>query len=117
VAEILFAASPPIGHVALLLSVARALVNRGDDVTFLTSARHADKIRAIGAIPHPLPYGGDYDDSSFDADLPGKGVFGRMRNRALNVVTHEVTLDPSHQACECCSCQQCSNGTSPSWRS
>jgi MGT family glycosyltransferase len=72
VAEILFAASPPIGHVAPLLSVARALVDRGDDVTFLTSARHADKIRAIGAIPHPLPYGGDYDDSSFDADLPGR---------------------------------------------
>jgi MGT family glycosyltransferase len=72
VAEILFAASPPIGHVAPLLSVARALVDRGDDVTFLTSARHADKIRAIGAIPHPLQYGGDYDDSSFDADLPGR---------------------------------------------
>ena len=189
VAEILFAASPPIGHVAPLLSVARGLVNRGDDVTFLTSARHADKIRAIGAIPHPLPYGADYDDSSFDADLPGRaetsgvarvnfdvkhifirplphqaaaleevmaahhfdaivadafflgilpmllgkstsrppilaysttplfltsrdtapggpgllpgtGVFGRLRNRALNVVTQKVTLRSSHQAAD-----------------
>jgi len=189
VAEILFAANPPIGHVAPLLTVARALVNRGDDVTFLTSARYADTIRAIGAIPHPLPYGADYDDSSLDADLPGRaetsgvarvnfdikhifirplphqaaalqevmaahrfdaivadafflgilpmllgertsrppvlaysttplfltsrdtapggpgllpgtGVFGRLRNRALNVMTHKVTLRSSHQAAE-----------------
>ena len=188
-AEILFAANPPIGHVAPLLTVARALVNRGDDVTFLTSARYADTIRAIGAIPHPLPYGADYDDSSLDADLPGRaetsgvarvnfdikhifirplphqaaalqeamaahrfdaivadafflgilpmllgertsrppvlaysttplfltsrdtapggpgllpgtGVFGRLRNRALNVMTHKVTLRSSHQAAE-----------------
>lgn len=189
VAEILFAASPPIGHVGPLLTAARALVSRGDDVTFLTSARHADKIRAIGAIPHPLPYGADYDDSSLDADLPGrtetsgvarinfdithlfirpmphqaaaleelmdahrfdaivadafflgilpmlldkraarppilaysttplllssrdtapggpgllpgKGAFGRIRNRVLNVLTHEITLRPSHQAAD-----------------
>jgi MGT family glycosyltransferase len=72
VAEILIAACPPVGHVAPLLNVARGLVSRGDDVTFLTSARHADKILAVGAIPHPLPYGADYDDSSFDADLPGR---------------------------------------------
>ncbi|MET0451114.1 MAG: nucleotide disphospho-sugar-binding domain-containing protein [Mycobacterium sp.] len=71
-AEILIAACPPVGHVAPLLNVARGLVSRGHDVTFLTSARHADKVRAAGANPHPLPYGADYDDSSFDADLPGR---------------------------------------------
>jgi MGT family glycosyltransferase len=71
VAEILIAACPPVGHVAPLLNVARGLVARGHDVTFLTSARHADKIRATGATPHPLPFGADYDDSSFD-ELPGR---------------------------------------------
>ena len=71
-AEILIAACPPIGHVAPLLNVARGLVNRGDDVSFLTSARHAGKVRAAGATPHPLPVGADYDDSSLDADLPGR---------------------------------------------
>ena len=40
-ADILIAACPPIGHVAPLLNVARGLVIRGHDVTFLTSARHA----------------------------------------------------------------------------
>ncbi|TPG37272.1 glycosyltransferase [Mycolicibacterium hodleri] len=70
--EILIAACPPIGHVAPLLNVARDLVVRGHDVTFLTSARHADKVRATGATLHPLPYGADFDDTSLDADLPGR---------------------------------------------
>jgi MGT family glycosyltransferase len=72
VAELLIAACPPVGHVAPLLNVARGLVNSGHDVTFLTSARHAGKVRAAGATPHPLPYGADYDDSTFDAELPGR---------------------------------------------
>ena len=70
--EILIASCPPVGHVAPLLNVARRLVARGDRVTFLTSARHADRIRAVGAEPRPLPLGADYDDSTFDADLPGR---------------------------------------------
>ena len=71
-AEILIAACPPIGHVGPLLNVARGLVNRGDRVTFLTAARHADAIRATGAHAHPLPYAADYDGSSFDEDFPGR---------------------------------------------
>ena len=70
--EILIASCPPVGHIAPLLNVARGLVARGDRVTVLTSARHAAKIRAVGADPRPLPYGADYDDSSFDANLPGR---------------------------------------------
>ena len=71
-AEILIAACPPVGHVGPLLSVARGLVNRGDRVTFLTAERHAAKIFAAGAHPHPLPVEADYDDTSFDADMPGR---------------------------------------------
>jgi MGT family glycosyltransferase len=70
--DILIASCPPIGHISPLLNVARGLVARGDRVTILTSARHADKIRAVGAEPRPLPYGADYDDSAFDAELPGR---------------------------------------------
>lgn len=70
--DILIASCPPVGHISPLLNVARGLVSRGDRVTVLTSARHADKIRAVGAEPRPLPLGADYDDSSFDADLPGR---------------------------------------------
>ncbi len=70
--DILITSCPPIGHIAPLLNVARGLVARGDRVTILTSSRHADKIRAVGAEPRPLPYGADYDDSAFDAELPGR---------------------------------------------
>lgn len=70
--KILIASCPPVGHIAPLLNVARGLVARGDSVTVLTSARHADKIRATGAEPRPLPLAADYDDSAFDAELPGR---------------------------------------------
>ena len=40
---------PALGHVAPLLNVARGLVDRGDRVTVLTSADHADEVRAVGA--------------------------------------------------------------------
>ncbi|MGP4058839.1 glycosyltransferase [Mycobacterium sp. 4D054] len=70
--QILIASCPPVGHISPLLNVARGLAARGDRVSVLTSSRHADKIRAVGADPVPLPYAADYDDSSFDADLPGR---------------------------------------------
>ncbi|MGW0160609.1 glycosyltransferase [Mycobacterium sp. NPDC003323] len=70
--EILIACCPPIGHISPLLNVARGLVARGDRVTVLTSSRHADKIRAVGAEARPLPAAADYEDSAFDADLPGR---------------------------------------------
>jgi MGT family glycosyltransferase len=73
------------------------LVQRGHDVTFLTSARHADEIRATGATPQPLPRGADYDDSSFDADLPGRvGTSGIAR---VNFDVEHVFVRPlPHQA-------------------
>lgn len=54
------------------MNVARGLARRGDRVTVLTSDRHADRIRAAGAIPAPLPPAADYDDSAFDAELVGR---------------------------------------------
>jgi MGT family glycosyltransferase len=71
-AEILIAAMSPIGHVAPLLSVAAGLVGRGDRVTVLTTARHADRIRAVGAIPRAVPAAADFDISRLDIDLPGR---------------------------------------------
>jgi len=71
-AEILIAACPHVGHVSPLLTVARTLVRRGHGVTFLTSARFADQIRATGATPHPLPRAAD-PGGSLD-DLPGRAT-------------------------------------------
>jgi MGT family glycosyltransferase len=96
-AEILIAACPPLGHVAPLTSVARGLVARGDRVTFLTSATHADRVRATGAHFHPLPYGADYDGASLDAALPGRAeTSGTAR---LNFDVEHVFVRPMpHQA-------------------
>jgi MGT family glycosyltransferase len=96
-AEILIASCPPVGHVAPLLNVARDLVIRGHDVTFLTSARHADKVRATGAVPHPLPYGADYDDSSFDDDLPGRAETSGVARVNFDV-KHVFVRPLPHQA-------------------
>lgn len=85
-AEILIASCPPIGHVGPLLTVARGLVARGDRVTFLTADRHAQKIVAAGAHPEPLPAEADYDDSTLDADLPG-----RASTSGIARVNHDVT--------------------------
>jgi len=86
VADILIASCPPIGHVGPLLTVARGLVARGDRVTFLTSRKHAPKILAAGATPVPLPAEADYDDSSLDANLPG-----RTETSGIKRVNFDVT--------------------------
>jgi MGT family glycosyltransferase len=86
-AEILIATCPPIGHVGPLLNVARRLVDRGDRVTFLTSERHAAKIFAAGAHPEPLPAEADYDDTSLDADLPGRAEISGVKRIDFDV-TH-----------------------------
>jgi MGT family glycosyltransferase len=97
VAKVLIAACPPVGHVAPLLNVAHGLVNRGNDVGFLTSARHAGKVRAVGATPYPLPYGADYDDSSLDVDLPGRAETSGV-TRVNFDVKHVFVRPLPHQA-------------------
>ena len=96
-AEILIAACPPIGHVGPLLSVARGLADRGDRVTFLTAERHAGRIFAAGAHPVPLPAGADYDDTSFDADLPGRAQTSGVRRINFDI-THLFVKPMRHQA-------------------
>lgn len=96
-AHVLIAACPPVGHVAPLLNVARGLVARGDEVTVLTSARHADKVRAAGARPHPLPYGADVDDATLDADLPGRAATSGIARINFDV-KHVFVRPMPHQA-------------------
>jgi UDP:flavonoid glycosyltransferase YjiC (YdhE family) len=70
--EILIASLSPLGHIAPLLNVAQGLVDRGDRVTVLSSADHAGKIRAVGAVPHAVPAEADFDVTRLDIDLPGR---------------------------------------------
>jgi MGT family glycosyltransferase len=97
VAKLLIAACPPTGHVAPLVNVARGLVNRGNDVSFLTSARHAGKVRAAGATPYPLPYGAGFDDATLNADLPGRAETSGVARINFDV-KHVFVRSLPHQA-------------------
>lgn len=61
-ASIVIGSVPIHGHVTPLLGVARHFVARGDDVRFLTGARFAPAVEAVGAEHLPLPADADYDD-------------------------------------------------------
>ena len=62
-ASIIITCVPGQGHVAPLLAVARNFVERGDDVRFITGARFAEKISAVGATPISLTGEANIDES------------------------------------------------------
>lgn len=78
-AEVLIAALSPVGHIGPLLHVARGLVDRGDRVTVLSGARHADDISALGATPAALPPQGDLDLALLDSDSGREHISGIKR--------------------------------------
>jgi UDP:flavonoid glycosyltransferase YjiC (YdhE family) len=84
--EILIASLSPVCHIAPLLNVAQGLVDRGDRVTFLSSADHAAKIRAVGATPHPIPAEADFDMTRLDIDLPGRTATSGIKRVNFDIV-------------------------------
>ncbi|WP_313357115.1 nucleotide disphospho-sugar-binding domain-containing protein [Microbacterium sp.] len=73
----LIACTPAHGHVLPLLQVARHLIERGDEVTFLTSARYAERVVAAGARFVALPAAADIDLDDADSAFPErKGLTG-----------------------------------------
>jgi UDP:flavonoid glycosyltransferase YjiC (YdhE family) len=60
--SIVIASVPVHGHVTPLLEVAKHLVARGDRVRFLTGARFAEQVDAVGAEHLPLPEEAEFDD-------------------------------------------------------
>ncbi|HET6732074.1 nucleotide disphospho-sugar-binding domain-containing protein [Mycobacterium sp.] len=84
--EILIASLSPLGHIGPLLNVAQGLVDRGDRVTVLTSAAHAAKIRAIGALPKAIPAEADFDMTRLDIDLPGRADTSGIKRVNFDIV-------------------------------
>ncbi|HKH52675.1 MAG TPA: nucleotide disphospho-sugar-binding domain-containing protein [Mycobacterium sp.] len=95
--EILIASLSPLGHIGPLLNVAQGLVDRGDRVTVLSSARHAAKIRAVGAIPQAIPEEADFDLTRLDIDLPGRVDTSGIKRVNFDIVRLFVQPMP-HQA-------------------
>jgi UDP:flavonoid glycosyltransferase YjiC (YdhE family) len=53
-----------------LLEITRELISRGHEVAFLTGARFAPRVEALGAQFLPLPPMADYDDSDLGRSFP-----------------------------------------------
>lgn len=68
----LITCTPAHGHVLPLLQIARHLVDRGDEVRFLTSPRYAERVEASGAQFVPLPADADVDLDHADAAFPDR---------------------------------------------
>jgi len=90
--EILIPSLSPAGHIGPLLNVARGLVDRGDRVTVLSAAAHADKIRAVGAIPAAIPAEADFDSTRLNLDLPGRAETSGIKR--INFDIQRIFLQP-----------------------
>jgi MGT family glycosyltransferase len=66
----LITCTPAHGHVVPLLQIARHLLSRGHDVSFLTSSRYAERVQATGARFLPLPADADVDLDDADGAFP-----------------------------------------------
>lgn len=80
--------SPAESHVGPVLALVRALASHGWRVRVLTGHRFADRIRAAGAEPLPLPPEGDVLDDAEATDGP-RGI------RALNESLGEYFVRPA----------------------
>jgi UDP:flavonoid glycosyltransferase YjiC (YdhE family) len=68
--RILFATVPVSGHVAPLVPLARALVQRGHEVGWYTGAKFRAKVEAAGARFFPFRAARDFDDLHLDDAYP-----------------------------------------------
>lgn len=66
----LITCTPAHGHVLPLLQIARHLIDRGDEVRFLTGSRYAARVASVGAQFVPLPPEADIDLDDVDAAFP-----------------------------------------------
>jgi UDP:flavonoid glycosyltransferase YjiC (YdhE family) len=93
---VLFASVPVHGHVAPLLPIARRLVERGDDVVFLTGARFTDAVRATGATHVALPADADFDDRTVTSRFPGRESLSPVKAIAFDI-EHIFVRPGEHQ--------------------
>ncbi len=85
-AEILIASLPPIGHIGPLLNVAHGLVDRGDRVTFLTSAAHAAEDPRDRRHPPGATGRGGLRQTRLDIDLPGRADTSGIKRVNFDIV-------------------------------
>lgn len=83
--SLIFASVPVHGHLTPLLPLARAHVERGDQVRFLTGARFRDVVAATGATHVPLPADADFDDRDISARFPERDALSPVKAMAHDI--------------------------------
>ncbi|MCX2931074.1 glycosyltransferase [Mycobacterium sp. CVI_P3] len=96
-AEILIAGLSAAGHITPLLAIAGGLAHRGDQVTVLTSPRHAASIYACGAKLHPLPPEADLVDGKVD-QFPERAQLTGLRRLNFDIAEMFVAPMPRQAA-------------------
>jgi MGT family glycosyltransferase len=71
-ARILLGTIPIAGHVAPLLSIARALIARGHELVWYTGAKYQALVAGSGATPARFTHARDFDDAAYDGTFPGR---------------------------------------------
>lgn len=90
--SIIIASCPIHGHVTPLLTVARGLIERGDDVRFITGAAYADRVTETGATWIALPPDADFDIDELLAFPERAGLKGI---RAIAFDLEHIFANPS----------------------
>jgi MGT family glycosyltransferase len=85
VSSIIVASIPAHGHITPMLAVAERLVERGDNVRFVTGSRYADKVAATGATYVPLPAEADFDDRNLLASFPERAKLKGVAAAAFDI--------------------------------
>ena len=83
--SIIIASFPAHGHVTPLLTVAENLVQRGDEVRFITGSLFADRVAATGATYLPLPPEADFDDQPLSERFPERARLKGVKAIAFDV--------------------------------
>ncbi|TVY46520.1 UDP-glucosyltransferase B1 [Lachnellula occidentalis] len=69
---ILMGATPIYGHTMPLRAIARGLIERGFDITFVTGSHFRESIEAIGARFHPHSGYADISEATVNTRFPGR---------------------------------------------
>ncbi|MHA7154745.1 glycosyltransferase [Arthrobacter sp. TMN-50] len=91
-ASVVVCSSPLISHVTPMLGVAAGLVDRGNDVRFLTGRHFGDRVTGTGATFIGLPPEADFDENTLDQSFPGRA--GLKGPKGIRYDLQEIFMRP-----------------------
>lgn len=84
-AKFLVGAMPAVGHVTPLISLVRALVERGHEVRWYTGKRFQSQIEAVGAQYLPMKSAPDVDENELDVFFPQRRALSGLKQLKFDI--------------------------------